>query len=133
MGRHVELVEADLAPCAHKVVVNRLDVRLPHVHGDCLDGLPLFWRKTLKESIEALLPSFEENVQDRTVQVTNHGEVVVPLPVGHFVDSQPGSRLLLAASETSLDGTALDSSDGVPPNVKDPSGSLDARFEQAAK
>jgi hypothetical protein len=62
--RDVELVEDDLALRLVEVLPGRLDVGLPHVHGNGLDPLSLGGREGRPERIEALLLAVLGEVED---------------------------------------------------------------------
>ena len=76
----VELVEDDLGVGVIERGTRRLDVRLPHVHRDRLNPVPLCGRQRRPEPIKALLLAVLGQIEHVTaLQIRDHRQVAVPL------------------------------------------------------
>ncbi len=107
--RDVELVEDDLRRSIVQMGPRRLDVGLPHVHGDRLDPFPLGGREGLPEPVQALLRAVLREIQNPApLRIRDHREV--PMPLGDRLLVHPEARddVVAAAGEAPGHRAGLD-------------------------
>lgn len=112
---HMELIEDNLAIGLCQVSARRLNVRLPHVHGDRLDAVLLFGCQGGPEPIQTLLRPILGQIEHAALrQICHHGEVPVPLRDGLLIDTEMLDDLLGASMQPASDRPCLDPPGFVP-------------------
>ncbi len=126
-----ELIEDDLAVGVLQMRTRRLDVRLPHVHRDGLDAVPLCGRQRGPEAIQTLLlPVLGQIEHPALFQIRHHRQVPVPLRNGFFIDTQVRHHVAGPATQSPSDGPLLDSPRRIPSEAHQPGGPGDRALSE---
>ena len=106
MGRNMKPIKANqLFPILHGVPYGG-NIRIPHVHGNRLNSIPLLLRKTLKVGLQRRLLSVVKNFHHRVgLLVNQHRNVFMPLLEGRFIDSHGFHMTRFPSGKTSLHGS----------------------------
>jgi hypothetical protein len=122
----VELIEDDLRRRVVQMGQRRLEVGLPHVHGDRLDPLPLGGREGLPEPVQALLLAVLREIQDPApLQIRDHGEVAMALGDRLLVHAEARHDLAPPAAQAPGHGPRLDPPGLVPGDAEEIGAPLD--------
>ena len=87
-----------------QVLLRRIDVGLPHVHGHALDRVALFLGQGGPEAVKALLLAMLGHVKHpAAIDIVDHGHVAMPFAEGFLVDADVRNRLRLTPCQPPLD------------------------------
>src|SRR5690606_6288953 len=126
--RDVVLVESDAASAIGAVLGHSRDVRGVHVHGHDLDAFTLFAAKLAQEASERISAAAVGNVHDvPSIEIVDHGHVLVALLKARLIDADPRRQLLLATCEAAIDSALHDAIDLIPSQAQTRSDHRDRR------
>src|SRR3989449_2537706 len=128
----VEAIEHDLRLGVGHLGERGLHVRLPHVHRDRLHLRPLRRGQPQgPEGFQALpLAVVGDEQHPRALEITHHGDVVVPALEGLLVHPDVAQLERPAALQAARDRPALDAPHGVPPQLQLAGDRSHGRFPQ---
>ena len=127
----VELVKDDLRRGVIHVGERRLDVGLPHVHGDRRDPLLLGRGEGRPEPVQALLLAVLREIQDAApLQIRDHSEGAVPLRDGLLIHPKARDDLVAPAGQAPGHRAGLDPPRFVPGDAEEVGATLDGALAQ---